>query len=62
MLRIYTPEAASVVEEKGFFNRTWKQQRWYTLAIILFIILNLVLGMTSQPVLEMIKEGLHNFA
>ena len=62
VLRIYTPEAASVIEEKGFTNRTWKQQRWYTLAIILFIILNLVLGMNSQPILAMIKNGLHNFA
>lgn len=62
VLRIYTPEAASVIEEKGFTNRTWKQQRWYTLAIILFIILNLVLGMNSQPILALIKNGLHNFA
>ena len=62
VLRIYTPESSSVTEEKGFFNRTWKQQKWYTVTIILFIILNMVLGITSQPVLELIKEGLHNFA
>lgn len=61
VLRIYVPEKASVEAEKGFFRRTWKEQRWYTFTIVLFIILNLVLGMTSQPVLEMIKDGLHNF-
>lgn len=61
VLRIYVPEKASVEAEKGFFRRSWKEQKSYTVTIILFIILNLVLGMTSQPVLEMIRDGLHNF-
>lgn len=62
VLRIYTPEQRSVVEEKGFFSITWNRQKFYTITIILFIILNLVLGMNSKPILEMIKEGLSNFA
>lgn len=62
VLRIYAPEQASVVEEKGFFCVTWNQQKWYTVTIIFFIVLNLILGMTSQPILELIKEGLRNFA
>lgn len=62
VLRIYTPEQKSVVEEKGFFSITWNRQKFYTITIILFIILNLVLGMNSKPILEMIKEGLSNFA
>lgn len=62
VIRIYTPENPVVAKEKGFFDRTWDKQKWYTVTIICFIILNLVLGMTSQPILELIKEGLHNFA
>ena len=62
VLRIYAPEQVSVVEEKGFFCVTWNQQKWYTVTIIFFIVLNLILGMTSQPILELIKEGLRNFA
>jgi len=61
VVRIYVPEKASVEAEKGFFNRTWNQQKIYTITIIFFIILNLVLGMNSQPILELIKVGLYNF-
>ena len=62
MLRIYTPEAKSVEEEKGFYYITGKKQKWYVLTIILFIIVNIVLGVMSQPIIDLIKEGLHNFA
>ena len=62
VLRIYTPEKEEVVREKGFFCVTCKQQKLYVATIILFIIVNLILGLTSQPILEMIQMGLHNFA
>ena len=62
VLRIYTPEAKSVEEEKGFYYITGKKQKWYVLTIILFIIVNIVLGVMSQPIIDLIKEGLHNFA
>ena len=61
VLRIYTPESKHVEEEKGFYRITWKNQKWYSLTIVLFIIVNLILGVTSQPIIELIKEGLHNF-
>lgn len=61
VLRIYTPESKNVEEEKGFYRITWKNQKWYSLTIVLFIIVNLILGVTSQPIIELIKEGLHNF-
>ena len=61
VLRIYTPESKNVEEEKGFYRITWKNQKWYSLTIVLFIIANLILGVTSQPIIELIKEGLHNF-
>jgi len=62
VLRIYTPESPKVEEEKGYSRMKMKEQRGYTVTIILFILLNMFLGVTSQPVIELIKEGLHNFA
>ncbi|MBQ8625992.1 MAG: sodium:proton antiporter [Agathobacter sp.] len=61
VLRIYTPEKPEVEQEKGFVRITWKEQRLFTVAIILFILLNVVLGTNSKPILELITEGLHNF-
>lgn len=61
VLRIYTPEKPEVEAEKGFTRITWKSQKLYMVAIILFILLNIVLGTNSKPILELIIEGLHNF-
>ena len=62
VIRIYTPESALVEEEKGYYGIRWNQQRLYTVTIILFVILNLILGMNSQPVIHLIETGLANFA
>ncbi len=61
VIRIYTPEKKEVEQEKGFVCITWKEQKLFTVAIVLFILLNLVLGTNSKPIIEMITEGLHNF-
>ena len=61
VLRIYTPIPVETEKEKGFYRITCKEQKIYTLSIILFIGLNLVLGLSSEPILQLIKEGLHNF-
>lgn len=62
VIRIYTPEKQSVVEEKGYYSISWEKQKLYTVTIILFVILNLILGMNSQPIIRMIETGLANFA
>ncbi len=62
VLRIYTPEKPEVVQEKGFFRLTWDKQKLYGVTILLFIILNLILGMNSQPIIKLIETGLKNFA
>lgn len=62
VIRIYTPEKQSVIRAKNYFSVTCKQQKLYTVTIILFIILNMFLGMASQPILQLIKTGLSNFA
>lgn len=62
VLRIYAPTAEEWEKENGFYRITCSKQRLYTAAILLFIGLNLILGLTSQPILELIKDGLHHFA
>lgn len=61
VLRIYIPEKPEVEQEKGFFCRTWKEQKLYTVTILLFIGLNLILGLNSEPIIQLIKMGLVNF-
>ena len=61
VLRIYTPQSKEIEVEKGYLCISTKEQKQYTLTIVLFILLNLILGTCSKPILEMIVEGLHNF-
>ena len=51
-----------ILREKGYFCLKFPEQKLYCLTIVLFILVNLILGMTSQPVLRLIQEGLRNFA
>ncbi len=62
VLRIYTPEKRSVIEAKGFSSITVGKQKLYTATIVLFVILNLVLGMFSEPIIRILQTGLANFA
>lgn len=62
VLRIYTPIHQDEIEERGFTYITWKQQKWYVVTIVLLIILNFVLGMMSEQILNLIWEGINNFA
>lgn len=61
VLRIYTPMPAEMEQEKGYVKITWERQKVYTVAIVLFIVLNVVLGCNSKPIIMMIEEGLCNF-
>ena len=61
VLRIYTLEKPEVEQEKSFIRITWKEQPYYTIAIVLFILLNVILGINSKPIIELLTEGLHNF-
>ncbi len=61
VLRIYTPVTEEVEKEKGYAHISWKQQKMLTLAIVLFIGLNIFLGTNSKPILMLIEEGLRNF-
>ena len=62
VVRIYTPVDGEIIRQKGYFNLKFPEQKLYSLTIVLFIIVNLILGMTSQPIIRLIQEGLRNFA
>lgn len=62
VVRIYVPEKRSVEKKKGYFTVRAGQQKLYTLTIALFVVLNLVLGMLSEPILHIIETGLKSFA
>ncbi len=57
VIRLYTP--VDMVYESGgqFVNR-----KLYVLTLIGFIVLNIVLGVNSQPIVDMIGQGLGMFA
>lgn len=56
VIRIYTP-----VEEKGECI-TCRQEKLYAVTCICFIVLNVLLGIFSQPVVDWIQTGLNMFA
>ena len=62
VVRIYVPEKRETEAEKGYFRIKAGQQRLYTLTLILFIFINLVLGMMSEPIIGIIESGLNHFA
>ncbi len=57
VIRIYTPVSKDVVETMKI-----RQNKEYTVTIILFILLNITLGMLSQPIVDWIDMGLDMFA
>ena len=66
VIRMYTPEWAPTnlkkVNKKGFCNVTVKQRPAKSAALVLFMILNLLLGLFSEPVMDLVRTGLMMFA
>lgn len=56
VIRIYTPMET---EHKGI---AWKQEPLYTVTCSCFVILNVTLGVMSQPIVDWIQTGLNMFA
>lgn len=56
VIRIYTPE------ETTYGKITFRQQKEFAFTLVLFIILNIALGMFSQPIVDWIHAGLSMFA
>lgn len=57
VIRIYTP-----VKDSPYTSVTFKDMPSYAIALVLFIVLNVILGVSSQPVVNMIEQGLAMFA
>lgn len=62
VIRIYTPEKKGVTEKKNFRVITMKDQPSKSVALICFIILNVILGMGSKPIVSLFETGLRMFA
>lgn len=57
VIRIYTP-----VEELKYESIAFKNMRMYAVTLVLFIVLNVFLGVSSQPVVDLIGQGLAMFS
>ena len=57
VVTIYTPAG----NDKDFLERKWHERPWVTAGLVIFILLNFVLGLYSGPVIELITEGLQMF-
>ena len=57
VIRIYTP-----VGETEYESVTFKDKKLYAVTLVCFIVLNVVLGISSQPVVNLIEQGLAMFA
>lgn len=56
VLRIYTPV------ETGYISIKWKDNLSCSIVCVFFIILNIALGMYSEPIVELIRSGIAMFA
>lgn len=62
VIRLYTPVKKSVLAKKNYKTITMGQQPLKSAAMICFIVLNLILGLFSQPVMNLLTHGLQMFA
>ena len=58
VVTIYTPVEDDGKEQQ---RRHWHEKPWVTASLVIFIALNFVLGVYSQPVVDLITRGLHMF-
>lgn len=57
VIRIYTP-----VELSGWHKGCFAERRLYVVTLIGFIVINILLGVSSQPIVDIIVQGLSMFA
>lgn len=62
VIRLYTPEKKKVIAKKNFRTITMREEPVKSAALVCFIILNLLLGLSSDPVMELIRNGLEMFS
>lgn len=57
VIRIYTP-----VEDGRYESIVFKDMLLYGLTLICFVVLNVILGVSSQPIVDLIEQGLSMFS
>ena len=62
VIRLYTPEKKTVIMEKKFRTIPASECPAKSVALVCFIILNLILGLCSEPIVGLIRQGLEMFA
>ena len=62
VIRLYTPVKRQEAKEKQYRTVTMRQQPVKAAALIYFIVLNLILGLFSQPIVNWLENGLRMFA
>ena len=62
VIRIYTPEHPAVLKKKKFRAVTVSDQPAKSAAMVCFIILNLILGLSSEPIVHLLERGMNMFA
>lgn len=62
VIRIYTPVSRKEIQKNGYQNISIKEQPVKSVALILFIILNLILGLCSELIVAALQSGLGMFA
>lgn len=62
VIRLYTPAKTQNLEREDFTEIGIAEQPWKSAALIFFILLNFILGLFSEPIVNMIRQGLGMFA
>ncbi len=57
VIRIYTP-----VEHTNYDTVTFKDIKLYAVTLVCFVVLNVILGVSSQPIVDLIEQGLAMFS
>ena len=61
VIRIYTPDRSNVPEKKQYRRIKMADEPAKSAAMLCFIVLNLILGLASEPIVEMVQNGLKMF-
>lgn len=62
VIRLYTPEKKKILKKKNFRQVKITDNPAKSCALVCFIVLNLFLGLCSEPVIMLIRNGLKMFA
>ena len=61
VITIYTPMKTPEVKEKGYAKIKFSEETLKNITLIGFIVLNVLLGVCSEPVVDLIEKGLAMF-